>query len=99
MYSSINCDCCGTCTDITRDSWKHLDSKIATTDAPQKHLGSKGCDKEHEGDDAYKAVQTKIVSRTWYVRLLDAGAGATLTLVALWLVLVSAATAEVILCA
>ena len=36
------------------------------------------------------------LSRTWHDRLLGAGAGTTLTLVALWLVLVSAATAVVI---
>jgi len=40
-----------------------------------------------------------VLSRTWHDRLLGASAGATLTLVALWLVLVSAATAAVILCA
>jgi len=38
-----------------------------------------------------------ILSRTWRDRLLGAGAGATLTLVALWLVLVSSTTAAVIL--
>jgi len=40
---------------------------------------------------------SKLVSRTWRDRLLGAGTGATLTLVALWLVLVSAAAAMVIL--
>ena len=62
-YSSVNCDCCGTCTNVTRHSWKHLDSKITTLDAPQKHLASKGCGQEHKGDDAYKGVQTKIVRK------------------------------------
>jgi len=38
-----------------------------------------------------------VLSRTWRDRLLGAGAGATLTLVALWLVLDSAATAAVLL--
>jgi len=38
-----------------------------------------------------------LVSRTWRDRLLGASTGATLTLVALWLVLVSAAAAAVIL--
>jgi len=38
-----------------------------------------------------------LVSPTWRVRLLGTGAGATLTFVALWLVLVSAAAAAVIL--
>ena len=37
------------------------------------------------------------VSQTWRDRLLGAGAGATLTLVAQWLVLVTAAAAVVIL--
>ena len=37
------------------------------------------------------------LSRTWCDWLLGTGAGATLTLVALWLVLVSAAVAAVIL--
>jgi len=37
-----------------------------------------------------------LLSRTWRDRLLGASAGATLTLVALWLVLVSAAAAAVI---
>jgi len=40
-----------------------------------------------------------VLPRTWRDRLLGAGAGATITLVALWLVLISAATAAVILCA
>jgi len=38
-----------------------------------------------------------VLSRTWRNRLLGAGAGATRTLFALWLVLVSTATAAVIL--
>jgi len=38
-----------------------------------------------------------MLSRTWRDRLLGAYAGATLTLVTLWLVLVSAAAATVIL--
>ena len=38
-----------------------------------------------------------VLSRTWRDRLLGANAGATLTLVALWLVLVSTAAAAVIL--
>jgi len=29
----------------------------------RKHLASKGCDQEHEGDDAYKGVQMKIVRK------------------------------------
>jgi len=40
-----------------------------------------------------------VLSRTWRDRLLGAGTGATLTLVTLWLILVSAAAAAVILCA
>jgi len=32
-------------------------------DAPEKHLASKGCDQEHEADDAYQGVQTKIVHK------------------------------------
>jgi len=40
-----------------------------------------------------------VLSQTWRDRLLGASAGATLTLVALWLVLISAAAAAVILCA
>ena len=43
------------------------------------------------------AVQ-RWLSRTWRDRLLGAGAGASLNLVALWLVLVSTAAATVILC-
>jgi len=39
------------------------------------------------------------LSRTWINRLLGAAAGAALTLATLWLILVSAATATVILCA
>jgi len=38
-----------------------------------------------------------ILSRTWHDRLLGAGAGAVLTLVGLWVILVTAATAAVIL--
>jgi len=38
-----------------------------------------------------------VLSQTWRDRLLGTGAGATLTLVSLWLVLVSAAVAAVIL--
>jgi len=38
-----------------------------------------------------------VMSRTWHDRLLGAGASATLTLVTLWLVLVSTGTAAVIL--
>jgi len=38
-----------------------------------------------------------VLSRTWHDRILGASTGATLTLVALWLVLVSAAAAVVIL--
>jgi len=38
-----------------------------------------------------------VLSRTWRDSLLGTGAGATVTLVALWLVLVSAAAAAVIL--
>jgi len=38
-----------------------------------------------------------VLSRTWRDRLLGAGTGATLTLITLWLVLVSAAPAAVIL--
>jgi len=40
-----------------------------------------------------------VLSRTWRDRLLGAGASATLTLVALWLVLISSAAAAVILSA
>jgi len=40
-----------------------------------------------------------VLSRTWHDRLLGTGTGATLTLVALWLVLFSTGTAVVILCA
>ena len=43
-----------------------------------------------------RAVLTMPLSRTWRDRLLGAGAGATLTVVALWLVLVSGAAAAVI---
>jgi len=60
-YSSVTSDCCGACTDATRHSLKHLDTYIATPNAPEKHLASKGCGQEHEGDDAYKGVQRKIV--------------------------------------
>jgi len=38
-----------------------------------------------------------VLSRTWHDRLLGTSAGTTLTLVALWLILVSAAAATVIL--
>jgi len=38
-----------------------------------------------------------VLVRTWHERLLGTGAGATFTLVVLWLVLISAATATVIL--
>jgi len=37
------------------------------------------------------------MSRTWRHRLLGAAVGATLTLATLWLILVSAATATIIL--
>ena len=45
------------------------------------------------GEDAGK----KGMSRTWRDRLLGAAAGVALTLATLWLILVSAATATVIL--
>jgi len=49
-------------------------------------------------DLAGASVWTRdVLSRTWRDRLLSTSAGATLTLVALWLVLISAATAAVIL--
>ena len=38
-----------------------------------------------------------VLSRTWRDRLLGASAGAVLTLVSLWVILVSAAAAAVIL--
>jgi len=40
-----------------------------------------------------------LLSRTWHDRLLGATAGAVLTLTTLLLILISAATATVILCA
>jgi len=45
----------------------------------------------------YDDAVERWLARTWRDRLLGAGAGATLNLVALWLVLVSAAAATVIL--
>jgi len=41
--------------------------------------------------------EDKPVSRTWHDRLLGAATGIALTLATLWLILVSAATATVIL--
>jgi len=40
MYSSVNCDCYGTCIDVTRHSWKHI--------------ASKGYRQEYKGDNIYK---------------------------------------------
>ena len=62
-YSSVNCDCCSTSTEVTRHSWKYLDSYIATANVPEKNLASKGSDQEHKGVDTYKGVQMKIVRK------------------------------------
>jgi len=43
-----------------------------------------------------RVLQMQSVSRTWRNRLLGAGAGAVLTLVSLWVILISAAAAAVI---
>jgi hypothetical protein len=52
----------------------------------------------HRHDLAGASVWTGgVLSRTWHDRLLGAAAGAALTLATLWLILVSAATATVIL--
>jgi len=53
--------------------------------------------KETEVQRLYQATQVAYMSRTWCDRLSGAAAGAAVTLATMWLILLSAAAATIIL--